>query len=144
MGKKMTNNPQTDFDPDAIRDALVELTAPDGTVYRFRYGAVLPYEGQEYVVLVEVETDENGEEQLLITRLSDTQEGELSFEVVTEDEVIQAILQMYTAQVLEDTMEEDGCCCCGHDHGCEDGCEDGCCGHDHDQEGGCGGCGCTH
>lgn len=133
----MTNNLPDDFDPDAIRDAMVELTAPDGTVYRFRYGAVLPYEGQEYVVLVELTPDENGEEQLLITRLSDTKEGELSFEVVTEEDVIQKILQMYQEQLSQDAME-DGCCC-GHGHDCEDGCCDG--GH---EECGCGDCGCSH
>jgi hypothetical protein len=127
----MENNPETDFDPDAIRDALVELTAPDGTVYRFRYGAVLPYSGQEYVVLVELENDENGEEQLLITRLTDTQEGELSFEVVTEDDIIEAILQKYTAQQVQDAMGGiDGGCSCGHDHDPHDGC--------------CGDCDCSH
>ena len=138
----MTNNPQTDFDPEAIRDALVELTAPDGTVYRFRYGAVLPYAGQEYVVLVELETDKNGEEQLLITRLSDTEEGELSFEVVTEDDIIQAIAQKYTEHMVRESMDaEHGCCCCEGDHA--EGCA-GNCGHDHNhnhQEGCCGECG---
>ncbi len=131
MKKKMTNNPQADFDPDALRDALVELTAPDGTVYRFRYGAVLPYADQEYVVLVELENDENGEEQLLITRLTDTEEGGLSFEVVTEDDIIQAILEKYTAQLVHDAMDgADGGCCCGHEHDHTDGC--------------CGDCGCSH
>ena len=133
--KKMANNPEMDFDPEALADAVVELTAPDGTVYHFRYGAVLPYAGQEYVVLVELENDENGEEQLLITRLTDTEEGELSFEVVTEDDIIQAILQKYTEKQIHDVMDGDeGGCCCGHDHG-----------HDHEHHDGCcGECGCSH
>lgn len=136
----MTNNPEMDFDPQALADAVVELTAPDGTVYRFRYGAVLPYEGQEYVVLVELENDENDEEQLLITRLAESPEGELSFEVVAQEDIIQAILQMYTAQIIHDSVEEEGCC--GHDHG-EGSC--GCCGHDHGhKEHLDGACGCTH
>ncbi len=144
MRKKMTNNPEADFDPEELTDAVVELTAPDGTIYRFRYGAVLPYAGQEYVVLVELENDANGEEQLLITRLTDTQEGELSFEVVTEDDIIQTILQKYTEMQVHDAMEADGDgCCCGHDHGHEH--HEGCCGHGHDHEhhdGCCGNCGC--
>jgi hypothetical protein len=127
----MANNPRDDIDSQALSDALVELTAPDGTVYRFRYGAVLPYAGQEYVVLVELENDANGEEQLLITRLSDSEEGELSFEVVTEDDIIQAILQKYTEKQIHDIMEEDeGGCSCGHDHEHHDGCS--------------GDCGCSH
>ena len=142
--KKMTNNPEMEFDPEAIKAAIVELTAPDGTVYRFRYGAVLPYAGQEYVVLVELENDEYGEEQLLITRLGNTEGGELSFEVVTEDDVIQAILQKYTEQMVHDSLALEDGCCCGHEHGHSDGCC-GDCGHDHeDHGGGCGDCGCSH
>lgn len=130
----MTNNPHDGIDEDALLSSLVELTSPDGTVYRFRYGAVLPYAGQEYVVLVELDVDPNGEEQLLITRLSESEEGELSFEVVTEDDIIQAILQKYTEKQVHDAMEEDeGGCCCGHDHNHEH--HDGCC---------CGDCGCSH
>jgi hypothetical protein len=131
----MTNNPRDGIDEDALIDSLVELTAPDGTVYRFRYGAVLPYAGQEYVVLVELENDPNGEEQLLITRLIESQDGEISFEVVTEDDIIQAILQKYTEKQIHDAMDDDeGGCSCGHDH-CQD--------HE-PHEGCCGDCGCSH
>jgi hypothetical protein len=152
MKKKMTNDPHNGIDADALADSHVELTAPDGTVYRFRYGAVLPYAGQEYVVLVELENDPNGEEQLLITRLIESEEGELSFEVVTEDDIIQAILQKYTEKQIHDVMEEDeGGCCCGHEH--QDGCgchvnsnehQDSCCGHDHSHKHQDGCCGCSH
>ncbi len=129
----MTSDPHDGIDAEALSDSLVELTAPDGTVYRFRYGAVLPYAGQEYVVLVELENDPNGEEQLLITRLSESEDHELSFEVVTEDDIIQAILQKYTEKQIHDVMEAgEGGCCCGHDHG-----------HEH-QDGCCGDCGCSH
>ncbi len=151
----MTNDPHNGIEADALCDAVVELTAPDGTIYRFRYGAVLPYAGQEYVVLVELESDPNGEEQILITRLNESPEGELSFEVVTEDDIIQVILQKYTEKQIHDVMEEDeGGCCCGHEH--QDGCcghdhdhehQDGCCGHDHGhehQDGCCKDCGCSH
>ena len=145
MRTKMTNNPHEEIDSQAIADAVVELTAPDGKVYRFRYGAVLPYAGQEYVVLVELENNENDEEQLLITRLSNSPEGELSFEVVTEDDIIQAVFQKYMTESVRGSLDfEDGCCgsCRCDDQG--DGCS---CGHDHDHQstGGCGGaCGCNH
>ena len=46
---------------------LVDVTGPDGTVYHFRFGAMVPYAGEEYAVLRELELDENGEEQVLIT-----------------------------------------------------------------------------
>ena len=56
---------------------LVELTGPDGTVYQFRYGAMVPYAGQEYAVLIEMELDPNGEEQILITRVEKAEDGNL-------------------------------------------------------------------
>ena len=52
-----------------LRDALVELTAPDGRSFQFRYGATIPYAGQDYVVLVELEKDPTGQEQILVTLL---------------------------------------------------------------------------
>ncbi len=154
MRKKMTNNPNApheELDAQELSDAVVELTGPDGTVYRFRYGAILPYAGQEYVVLVEMENDENDEEQLLITRLSDSPDGEMTFEVVTEEDIIQAVFQKYMQEKLSGSLGDEEDCCCGHDHGHEGGCcgghghdhnhEDGCCGG-HNHEGGC--CGGKH
>ena len=35
-----------------LNEALVELTGPDGKVYQFQYGATIPHEGQDYVVLI--------------------------------------------------------------------------------------------
>ena len=54
------NNPELDAAFEGI--PLVDLTGPDGKVYHFRYGAMIPYAGQEYAVLLELELDENGEE----------------------------------------------------------------------------------
>ena len=34
---------------------LVDVTGPDGTVYHFRFGAMVPYAGEEYAVLMELE-----------------------------------------------------------------------------------------
>ena len=76
---------------------LVELTAPDGTVCRFRYGAMIPYEGEEYAVLLEMELDENGEEQVLITRVEKTEEGNLSFVVAQDEQAIRAVFEKYIA-----------------------------------------------
>ena len=35
--------------------AKVELTGPDGRVYHFRYGATIPYAGEEFAVLLSEE-----------------------------------------------------------------------------------------
>lgn len=103
-----------------LNDAVVELTAPDGRVFRFRYGATIPYAGQEYVVLLEMENDQNGEEQILITRVED-HDGELSFVVAEEEDVIQQVFDKYVAMSINQAVEGLEDCDCGHHHGC--GCD---------------------
>lgn len=102
----------------ALEDAVVELTASDGQVYRFRFGAVVPYAGVDYVVLLGLGETAESQEELLITRLEKSPGGELSFEVAQEEDVIEAVLGKYLDRMVRlslDAPEED--CCCGHDHG---------------------------
>jgi len=83
---------------------VVELNAPDGTVYRFRYGATIPYAGQDYVVLLEMEDTADGEEQVLITRLVD-EDGKMSFVVAEEEDVIQTVFEKYVKLTTEIALE---------------------------------------
>jgi len=127
-----------------LSGAVVELTAPDGRVFRFRYGAVIPYAGTDYVVLLEMEADQNGEEQILITRLEDGPDG-LSFVVAEEEDVIEQVFSKYCALSVQDAIADLPECeddCCGnhhHDHDCS-------CGHEHHHTCGCHDhdCGCGH
>ena len=84
---------------------LVDLTGPDGTVYHLRYGAMIPYAGQEYAVLLELELDESGEEQVLITKVEKTEDGSLAFVVAEEEDVIQAVFEKYVALSVENGLE---------------------------------------
>lgn len=110
-----------------LNDAVVELTAPDGQVFRFRYGATIPYAGEEYVVLLEMENDANGEEQILITRVEE-KDGQLSFIVAEEEDVIQQVFDKYVALTIHNAVDglEDCDCGCGHEHHHHDGCDCGC------------------
>lgn len=109
-----------------LNDAVVELTSPDGQVYRFRYGATIPYAGQEYVVLLEMENDANGEEQILITRVEE-KDGELSFVVAEEEDVIQQVFDKYVAATINQAVEGLADCDCGCEHHHHhDGCDCGC------------------
>ncbi len=132
----MTNDPVKAVDPETLADAIVELTAPDGRVFKFRFGAVIPYAGQDYVVLLELEEEEEQQDQpeqedkLLITRLLESPEGDLSFEVVQEEDVVETVFQKYMTQLVQGALDgEDEPCDCGcghhHDHGDHD-CD---CGH---------------
>ena len=84
---------------------LVDVTGPDGTVYHFRFGAMVPYAGEEYAVLMELELDENGEEQVLITKVEKTEDGNLGFVVAEEEDIIQAVFEKYVAMGVEAGLE---------------------------------------
>lgn len=84
---------------------LVDLTCPDGTVYHFRYGAMIPYAGQEYAVLLELELDESGEEQVLITKVEKDEDGNLAFVVAEEEDIIQAVFDKYVAISVENGLD---------------------------------------
>ncbi len=84
---------------------LVELTAPDGRTYRFRYGAMIPYAGEEYAVLIELEETAEGEEQILITRVEKAEDGNLAFVVAEEQDVIQTVFDKYVKLSVEAGLE---------------------------------------
>jgi len=75
-----------------FEEPIVELNAPDGSVYRFRYGAVIPYAGEEYVVLLEMEKNADGEEQVLITRM--VEEGDPKATLVWNTMIYQCCKQI--------------------------------------------------
>ena len=97
------NNPELNEAFEGI--PLVDLTGPDGTVYHFRYGAMVPYAGEEYAVLLELELDESGEEQVLITKVEKTEDGNLAFVVAEEEDVIQAVFEKYVALSVEQGLD---------------------------------------
>jgi len=123
-----------------LEEAIVELTAPDGRVFRFRYGAIIPYDGEEYVVLIELEDAPNGEEQILITRVVE-QDGELSFVVAEDEEVVEQVYNQYMLATLQAASEDCDCGC--HEHHHDHDCDCGCCDHEHHHDHGCD-CGCEH
>ena len=86
---------------------LVELTAPDGRVYKFRYGAMIPYAGEEYAVLLEMELDPNGEEQVLITKVEKAEDGNLAFVVAEEPDVIQTVFDKYVKLSVEAELGDE-------------------------------------
>ncbi len=84
---------------------LVDITGPDGTVFHFRFGAMIPYAGEEYAVLLELELDDNGEEQVLITKVEKTEDGNLGFVVAEEEDIIQAVFDKYVKLSVESGLE---------------------------------------
>ena len=97
------NNPELNEAFEGI--PLVDIIGPDGTVFHFRFGAMIPYAGEEYAVLLEMELDENGEEQVLITKVEKTEDGSLGFVVAEEEDIIQAVFDKYVALSVENGLD---------------------------------------
>lgn len=87
-----------------LEEAVVELNAPDGSVYHFRYGGIIPYAGEKYVVLLEMENTPDGEEQVLITRLVEDGEN-VTFVVAEEEDVIQNVFDKYLLTLARNALE---------------------------------------
>ena len=113
-----------------LHDAVVRLTDPDGKEFEFHYGAIIPYEGHDYVVLVEMEAAADGQEQLLITRLVE-ENGALSFVVEDNEEIVGAVFGQYTMMSQSGEVVASDECGCGHCHDEHDGCG---CDHCHHED----------
>ena len=129
--------------------AQVELSAPDGRIFRFHVAALVPYAGDTYAVL-EHEAEDG---QLLVTHI-ETENDQPVFVVVGEEDIITAVLEKQVADTIaramaqldvQDEADELCDCSCGHEHhhhDCDCGHEhhhhDCDCGHDHHHDCSCG------
>ena len=119
---------------DELIGAQVELSAPDGRVFHFHVKFFAPYAGETYAVL---EHDDDG--QLLVTTVEPTDDGQVAFTVVGEEDIISAVLEKLAAYSVAMALEQEaaqdadgcGCGCDHHSHHHGDGC---CCGH-HQEDG---------
>lgn len=116
---------------DELIGAPVELSAPDGRVFRFHVKFFAPYAGETYAVL---EHDEDG--QLLVTTVEPAEDGQVAFTVVGEEDIISAVLEKLAAWSVAAALEREDAADEDCDCGCHDGCHDhSCaCGHDHDHD----------
>ena len=89
-------------DAQALLGAPVELTAPDGRVFRFRVLSLVPYAGDTYAVLEYDQADG----QLLVTHIEPHPDAP-AFVVVTEDDIITAVLEKQVGQFVAQALERD-------------------------------------
>ena len=82
----------------AEEDNIVELTDEDGTVTKFEYLTTVPYEGEEYVVLMVL--DENGQ-----APEEEDDAGEDIYVSVDDDDVTQKVFDLFLEAM--DAEDED-------------------------------------
>lgn len=83
--------------------APVCLTAPDGKEYRFVVDDFIPYAGETYVVL----RGEEDMDQLLITEISQAEDGSTLFGVVEEDDIIETVMEKRLAKRISASMQQE-------------------------------------
>lgn len=120
----------------SIIGAQVELSAPDGRIFRFHVAALVPYAGDTYAVL----EHDAGDGQLLVTHIEMEQDQPV-FVVVGEEDIITAVMEKQVADTIARAMaeaEEEDCDCqsCHGDHA-HSHCD---CGHEHHHDH----CSCGH
>ena len=93
------------YDSSLLENAVIELTDPAGKVYRFRYEATIPYAAADYIMLSELDA-QPGQEMVLVTRLHE-EEGSLSFSVVEEEDIIDSVLEKYTARRIGLMLDDE-------------------------------------
>ena len=98
-------------DMDMDMDNIVELVDENGQSVEFEHLQTIEYKGQSYVLLTAVEpSDELGEDEVLILRIDIDESGEETYSSVDDEEIEEAVFQMYVDMVEDDDdfEEEDG------------------------------------
>ena len=70
----------------------VHLHAAD---FVLRFGAVIPLDDIEYAVLLEMEDNPDGEEQVLVTRIEPTDDGGMTFVVEENPQKVEQVFNSY-------------------------------------------------
>ena len=84
---------------------LVELTDETGRVVRFRFIAALEHQETGYVVLADLEPETEGEDELLILRVERDEDGAEHYVVLDDAAEVEAVFEQYVAGTLSDALE---------------------------------------
>ena len=88
---------------------LIELTDEDGVTTVFEYLTTVPYEGNEYVVLMVVSDEEDfdaaeddDEGEVVILKIEQDENGEDMYVTCEDEEISQAVFDLFMEQLDED------------------------------------------
>jgi uncharacterized protein YrzB (UPF0473 family) len=87
---------------------LIELTDEDGVTTVFEYLTTVPYEGNEYVVLMVVPDEEDfdaaedDEGEVVILKIEQDENGEDMYVTCEDEEISQAVFDLFMEQLDED------------------------------------------
>ena len=91
-----------EFEDDEEDDGVLEMEDEDGNVIRFLLNATIPYRGEEYVLLVSEEAcgDIEQDESFIMRKTTDD-EGNLCYQSLDDEKLIERIYEAYLEQSEE-------------------------------------------
>lgn len=95
MSEDLNNNIPEDMENDEELDNIITLNDEDGNEVEFEFLDLIEYEGEEYVVLLPTEEEDDAGE-VLILKLEDTDsEEEESYVSVEDEEVLNKVFEIF-------------------------------------------------
>lgn len=86
-------------------DNILTLNDEDGNEVEFEFLDLIEYEGEEYVILLPVEDEEDAEEpgEVVILKLEDTEnEDEESYVSVEDEDILNAVFEKFKEKFKDD------------------------------------------
>lgn len=92
----MEENENNELDLNEELDNIIVLNDEDGNEINFEFLDLIEYEGEEYVVLLPVEEDENSDE-VVILKVEDTDEEseEGAYVSIEDEEILNAVFEIF-------------------------------------------------
>ena len=103
----MADDIKNNIPEEELPEGIIELTDEDGVVNQFEYLTTIQYEGEEYIVLMLVEDEEQDDEEgeVLILKIEKDPETDEDIYVSVEDEEVnQKVFEQFIAMM--DNEEE--------------------------------------
>lgn len=101
----MADDIMNNIPEEELGENIIELTDEDGVTNQFEYLTTIQYEGEEYIVLMLVEDEEQDDEEgeVLILKIEKDPETDEDIYVSVEDEAVtQAVFEQFIAMVDAD------------------------------------------
>ena len=103
--KTMADEIKNNISEEELPEGIIELTDEDGVTNQFEYLTTIQYEGEEYIVLMLVEDEEQDDEEgeVLILKIEkDPETDEDIYVSVDDEEVTQKVFEQFIAMVEAD------------------------------------------
>ena len=95
MSEDVNNNPENLEEGEELDNNIIKLNDEEGNEVEFEFLDLIEYEGEEYVVLLPTEEEDDAGE-VLILRLEDTDsENEESYVSVEDEDILNKVFEIF-------------------------------------------------